>query len=234
DHEELRELDGWGDNLGLPEYLDERGVNSALLRNWEGRGLCVYISDPFFETIELLCDENGDPSLQKNDETKQPQVFYHGTAADFDEFDLSYAGSNTKTPGANRAIFFAANPDAASYYAQLSYDKLKQKWEEEKAMAEYLNKPFDKPPPKIRTIAAYLDIRNPLILGYEHDSNVDPDVYYELMDDDEKALKYAWFNGYDAVVWPYGNMTNEGHTVAVFSPEQIRQVDKDFKAKSQK
>src|SRR5690606_11798051 len=129
-------------NLGLPKYLDERGVNSALLRNWEGRGLNVYISDPYYETIEL-----------------QPQEFYHGTAADFDEFDLS---------GANRAIFFTANPSAASRYAQLSYDKLKQKWEEEKAMAEYLNKPFDKPPPKIRTIAAHLDNRNPLVLGYEH------------------------------------------------------------------
>src|SRR5690606_4085406 len=80
----------------------------------EGKGL---MGKPVFH--DLLRSER--------DETKQPQVFYHGTAADFDEFDLSYAGSNTKTPGANRAIFFAANPSAAIYYAQLSYDKLKQK-----------------------------------------------------------------------------------------------------------
>lgn len=219
---------------GEPQKVEVQGdvvtIDGIKLTDEEAEKLIFCIQNGLVQLKEIAPQT----SLQKNEETKQPQVFYHGTAADFDEFDLSYAGSNTKTPGANRAIFFAANPSAASYYAQLSHDKLKQKWEEEKAAAEYLNKPFDKPPPKIRTIAAHLDIRNPLVLGYEHDSNVDPDVYYELMDDDEKALQYAWLNGHDAVVWPYGNMTNEGHTVAVFSPEQIRQVDKDFKAKSQK
>jgi hypothetical protein len=54
------------------------------------------------------------------------------------------------------------------------------------------------------------------------EANVDEDVVNDLIDSDPVALDYASDNGFDAVIWPHGNMNNSAYTAVVFAPEQIK------------
>lgn len=160
------------------------------------------------------------------DSEGRPLVMYHGTAKEFEAFDPAARGSNTGARGAERAFFFARDPADASFYMEMAERQAREEWEARRAEAEMAGEPFDEPPPSGRIIPVYLKAENPLILGFDdEESSVRGELLEELINDDVAALDYARQHGYDAVIWPYGNVTNSGYTVAVFEPEQIKSVE---------
>lgn len=160
------------------------------------------------------------------DSEGRPLVMYHGTAKEFEAFDPAARGSNTGARGAERAFFFARDPADASFYMEMAERQAREEWEARRAEAEMAGEPFDEPPPSGRIIPVYLKAENPLILGFDdEESSVRGELLEELINDDVAALDYALQNGYDAVIWPYGNVTNSGYTVAVFEPEQIKSTE---------
>jgi hypothetical protein len=66
-----------------------------------------------------------EPVVQADEGT---DIVYHGTKNDFEEFDPSFLGENTKANSAKEGFFFASNKDVAISYASESnriYDELK-------------------------------------------------------------------------------------------------------------
>ena len=157
------------------------------------------------------------------DKEGKDRVYYHGAAAKFDKFDSRYRGENTGYPGASRATFFSESPVEAGHYRDVSAERLTKEAEDQ----------GEEPDIDPRIIKAHIGANNPMIIGMDaDDSNVDPDEFDKLVDDDDYALKYAKQNGHDAVVWKHGNVSNAGHTVAVFDDDQIEQLGTHSMAKA--
>lgn len=180
--------------LTLPAALGEANPNIARV------GLTPVAGNPFAAAglKTKIVDEGGNP-----------RTVYHGTTSDFTDFDESARGTNTGASGAEKAFFFAGNPDDTHLYTEMA---------QERAEKAYL------PIPSRRTIAAHVRSDNPLILTPWEEANVAPDIVEQYIDNDPGALDYAESNGYDSVVWPHGNMNNSAYTIAVFDRNRIHQL----------
>ena len=141
------------------------------------------------------------------DENGAPLRLYHGTTAVFSEFDRFERGTNTQASGAERGFFFAGSPADSDLYIEIAKQRARDNYEDE---------------PEGRLLEVVLKAKNPLILTPFEEANVDEDTVNELIDSDPVALDYAVENGYDAVIWPHGNVNNAAYTAVVFEPSQIR------------
>ena len=137
----------------------------------------------------------------------RPLVVYHGTTADFDTFGYEARGTNTQASGAERGFFFAGSKADSSLYIEIAQERARKNYE---------------PEPDGRMLEVYLRAENPLVLTPFEEASVDEDTVNELIDADPVALDYAIDNGYDAVIWPHGNMNNSAYTAVVFAPPQIK------------
>jgi hypothetical protein len=138
----------------------------------------------------------------------RPLVVYHGTIGKFDEFSTAMRGTNTGARGAEQGFFFAGSRADANFYSALANDKREQQ---------------GLPPEETNVFEAFLSAKNPLILGIDdEESSVTGELREQLIDADPEALQYAKENGYDSVIWPYGNANNSDYTVVVFDPTQIK------------
>lgn len=143
------------------------------------------------------------------DSEGRPLIVYHGTTADFSRFDYAARGTNTQASGAERGFFFAGSIADSDLYVEIAKERARKNYEEE---------------PKGRIISAYLRADNPMILTPFEEANIDEEQVEELIDADPVALDYAADNGYDAVIWPHGNMNNSAYTAVVFDADQIKMV----------
>lgn len=141
------------------------------------------------------------------DSSGRPLVVFHGTTAKFTEFDRSERGTNTNASGAERGFFFAGDSSDSNLYVEIAQSRARNNYEEE---------------PEGRILKVYLKASNPLILTPFEEANIDEDTVNELIDSDPAALEYANDNGFDAVIWPHGNINNSAYTAVVFQPDQIR------------
>jgi hypothetical protein len=164
----------------------------------------------------------------------EPKTLYHGTTAEFDNFDITKTGSNTGYDNAKFGVFFLDNPEQALKFAQ-----------ENGATGG-----------KARVINASVDIKNPLdltiegifskeaqaptvvkLLGGEDMSPKDALEYIneniglgELGDlndglyGDIKNKKIMQDAGFDGIISSFGKDANGGviKEYVAFSPEQIK------------
>jgi 8-oxo-dGTP pyrophosphatase MutT (NUDIX family) len=165
---------GWGQALAdgvEDEPRDERGrwTGSANFKSWFGQSKGV-------------------------DEAGRPKVFYHGTARDFSEFDLSHAGEGS---GSEKAIFLSPNADVANHYAEVQG-------------AGYGEDP--KTTSQGQVYPVYLSYQNPFVskLKFYNSDQVAGEI--------KKARK----GGHDAIEFPHFASEFEKQTVAVFDPRQIK------------
>jgi hypothetical protein len=74
------------------EYNQKQGPQSPEFKRWFGESKVV-------------------------DEAGEPRVVYHGTTADFSEFDAAKGGAATGAKSAEKGFFFSSDPEVASSYA---------------------------------------------------------------------------------------------------------------------
>ena len=147
-------------------------------------------------------------------------TWHHGTASEFDEFDLYYAGDNTRHPGADLAIFFSAERPAAMFYRDMSERRIQAIREAEEADGLDAE---DMTAIRPRIVEVQIDA-SACVLNLSTEYEVEIDGKMVSINDDVKILKAAKWAGYDAVLWPHGNANNEGCTLAVLRASVIRVI----------
>lgn len=130
--------------------------------------------------------------------TAQTFNVFHGTATRFESFDLSHGGENTSHPGSEHGIFFAGRRADADHYARLAVERA------EGDATEII-------------YSVTVTCERPLIID---ESDLDDDTLDAIADDDAAAFDYAYEHGFDAIIWPHGNMNNAGWTIAIMDERQ--------------
>ena len=165
------------------------------------------------------------------DSDGKPLRVYHGTTAQFDEFDLKAVGSNTAADNSELGFFFIADQHEAAAFASKHGDASG----------------------KVRVIEAYISIKKPLLLAttsiftcaeqaptlYEIFSGerLEPAEALEAIDENiglgeigeiaealgtEEAKAIMIRDGYDGVISHFGGGHDE---YVVFSPSQIQIIE---------
>jgi hypothetical protein len=96
------------------------------------------VGDKFQSTISKVVDENG-----------EPLVVYHGTGVDFNIFDKSKSGLNTKHPSSSLGFFFSTKEVASIFVPKIQGEE----W------YEFINAP------NARFVSAFLNIKDPSIVS---------------------------------------------------------------------
>jgi len=159
------------DGLTLNQELHYADVESPEFKQWFGQSKMV--------------DDDG-----------MPLVAYHGTAHDFDSFDISKAGAMSGSE-AQGALFFSSDPEVASKYADVANatgtaggDRGGQVY------------------------PVYLRLENPYRSKLK---------FYNT-GDFEREIAKAKKKGHDGIVFPNVKHAGESGQIAVFSPEQVKSV----------
>lgn len=137
------------------------------------------------------------------DEQGAPRVVYHGTAHDFDRFDMAKTGKG-RGAKSEKAFFFSVTPDTANHSAEVTGAT------EPSELEQALGQDFGYKGNVVYPV--YLKLENPFLSTMEHYNSRE-------MAKEIKAAKKA---GHDGIVFPRLNDAGEADTVAVFAPEQIK------------
>lgn len=146
-------------------------------------------------------------SVLRDQQTGEPVVAYHGTASDFDTFDLKKAGSNAANPR-EKALFFSVQPDTASHYAEGAGVARADKAgliPEGTAVEDFSQQGS-------QVLPVYLKLENPAVSTRTYYNGAE-------MAQEIAAAKKA---GHDGIMFPSLSSSNEAGTVAVFTPEQVK------------
>jgi len=148
---------------------------------------------------------------------KSPKTLYHGSADDFDKFDRSLLGTNTRAKDAEVGFHFSDNKADASLYADMAArNKLMrdEPWSSKSdvSMASGIVRPFD------------INMKNPLVVALnESDGNTGKNTQ-QFLDDKWAAKIYADEHGYDGIIYPNGTNVDAGYTAIAFDPSQITKM----------
>jgi len=151
------------------------------------------------------------------DRSGLPRIVYHGTTADFDEFDLSLLCTNTRHVKASLGFYFSADPGVC--------DMFNEKWD----MTCYPYKQTFMT--GANTMPVYLSLQNPLILPAEQFMHM-----HERFDLGGASIEHAREvlidRGHDGILIPGDEDISErlgggewrADTFIAFRPEQIKSV----------
>lgn len=128
---------------------------------------------------------------------------FHGTATEFDAFDMAFGGENTSYRGADRAVFFAKSKADAAHYGEL-------------AALQHNERAVDDEDAVAILLTVEVTVENPFVVG------MDTEVDGLDLDDDDAVFDYAEENDFDAVIFEGGNFNNAGWTIAIFDADAAR------------
>jgi hypothetical protein len=143
--------------------------------------------------IDIISETISDQRI--TDEQGNPVVFYHGTAADFDDFDNTVEPKHYSTDKGK--MFFTSSEDNAKAYADDS-----DMW--------------GKVTKTGRVIRAHISMTNPYITDCEEDPDAEWDAWGALY------AKEAVEGGHDGVIIHTEDGSEK--LIVVFSPSQIHQI----------
>lgn len=138
------------------------------------------------------------------DEQGRPLIVYHGSAWDFDQFDVGKAGEGRGSTG-ERALFFSTDPDVASHSALVA------------GAGHATGEPTHTGAMSHNGGVVYpvhLRVENPLMSKLK---------FYNG-EEFAREIERAKASGHDAVIFEHVKSRGENGTIAVFSPDQVRSV----------
>jgi hypothetical protein len=188
----------------LAELRIVRPELAALSAPAEGRTTLAQVDT----SSEAFRDWFGDSVVV--DDEGAPRAAYHGTASDFDAFDVEKAGSG-RGVASERALFFSTTPETANISAETM--GAVQGVANDESFDEFQNT-AGAPIPGIGGVVypVFLKLENPYV---SHMETYDPEEM-------TREIAKAKAEGHDGILFPDLQQHGERDTVAVFSPEQVK------------